>query len=145
MAEDTPAKTGPVAGLLLFGRVKARHEYQAVAAKGVRIHKPGFTLQYWPRPAEASARIGFTVTKKEGGAVERNRIRRRLKEAVRTGGVAPPEPADMVLIGRSAAAAAPFQSLVADLKEALVEAAKRAARRTAKTAARTPEPPSVEA
>jgi ribonuclease P protein component len=141
MADEIRSKTGLGAGLLLLGRLLKRPEYQAVAARGVRIHKPSFTLQYWPRPEEAHARIGFTVTKKEGGAVERNRIRRRLKEAVRTCGLKSPVSADMVLIGRSAAAAAPFQSLVADLKEALVEAAKRAARRAANPAARTPEPP----
>ena len=44
------------------------------------------------RAAALSARVGFTVTKKIGDAVERNRIRRRLKEALRRAGAVAPSP-----------------------------------------------------
>jgi ribonuclease P protein component len=126
---DAHDRTGPAAGPLRFGALTRRAEYQAVASKGFRLHRPCFTLQVWLRPEETAARTGWTVTKKEGGAVERNRIRRRLREAWRTGGATPPVPADIVVIGRRAALSAPFQSLAADLKEALAEAARRKPRR----------------
>jgi ribonuclease P protein component len=65
-----------------------------------------------PRPA----RFGFTVTKKIGNAVVRNRIRRRLREAVRLVGASRAVPGtDYVLIGRRAALTLPFARLVSDL------------------------------
>lgn len=64
-------------------------------------------------------RFGFTATKKLGNAVTRNRIRRRLKEAVRL--VAPGVArggCDYVLIAREAAATLPFATLERDLAAA---------------------------
>ena len=75
---------------------------------------------------QGAARVGFTVTKKVGNAVLRNRIRRRLREAART--VAPdawPEGHDAVLIAREAAASLPFEALVARLDTALRQAARK--------------------
>jgi ribonuclease P protein component len=81
---------------------------------------PAFVLQVGPRPdAPDRVGIGFTVTKKLGGAVVRNRIRRRLRAAVRAaadalsaGGV------DLVIVARQAALTCPFDQLVAQLREA---------------------------
>jgi ribonuclease P protein component len=73
-----------------------------------------------PAPLAASPpRFGFTATKKLGKAVTRNRIRRRLKEAVRQ--VAPGaarDGCDYVLIAREAAATRPFAVLERDLAAA---------------------------
>lgn len=70
--------------------------------------------------ADAGARFGFTVTKKLGGAVVRNRIRRRLKAAV---GMVAPELAraghDYVLVARLAALERGFADLKKDLERAL--------------------------
>ncbi len=65
-------------------------------------------------------RFGFTVTKKIGNAVERNRIRRRLREMVRlaAGGRARAGH-DYVLIGRRAALKLPFDRMVQDFDGAL--------------------------
>ncbi|MBN9280549.1 MAG: ribonuclease P protein component [Hyphomicrobium sp.] len=68
------------------------------------------------REGEGPARFGFTATKKLGNAVVRNRIRRRLREAVRL--VAPSQArtgCDYVLIAREAAASRPFAALEKDL------------------------------
>ena len=105
-----------------------RAEFVAVAG-GAKVSLPGFSLQA-RRPAGADqkeARFGFTVTKRIGNAVVRNRIRRRLREAVRlSGGNAPP--LDFVLVGRTAALTLPFERLVADLRSGIETLAKRQAR-----------------
>lgn len=70
-------------------------------------------------PTATPPRFGFTATKKLGNAVTRNRIRRRLKEAVRL--VAPSAARaghDYVLIAREAAETRPFAALERDLAAA---------------------------
>jgi ribonuclease P protein component len=64
-------------------------------------------------------RFGFTVTKALGGAVIRNRIRRRLKAAVGAVAAHSAKPgADYVLIARAAAEERPFETLKQDLEQA---------------------------
>ena len=61
-------------------------------------------------------RAGFTVTRKVGNAVVRNRVRRRLKEALRihaAGDMAPGN--DYVIVGREDVLAAPFAQIAAEL------------------------------
>jgi ribonuclease P protein component len=125
-------------------RLKTRSEYLQVA-RGGRTPRRGFLLQSMPRGPAADpvdgaggaetppARFGFTVTKKIGNAVVRNRIRRRLKEAVRLEGALAAKPGtDYVLVGRRPALDQPFDELVADVVGALKAAAKGAAPSTAK-------------
>ena len=64
-------------------RLKVRRDFISVAS-GRKVSKRAFVLQSRQRGDDLPARIGFTVTKRTAKkAVERNRIRRRLKEAVR--------------------------------------------------------------
>jgi len=84
---------------------------------------PGFVLQAAPVPADMSLpsiRVGFTVSRKVGNAVVRNRVRRRLREAARMviPGRARPD-LDYVLVGRQAAVARDFTALRQELLEAL--------------------------
>jgi ribonuclease P protein component len=65
-------------------RLKKRVDFLRVA-KGKRWVTPNFTLQAKQRLdvcLNGAARVGFTVTKKTGNSVQRNRIRRRLKSAI---------------------------------------------------------------
>jgi ribonuclease P protein component len=69
---------------------------------------------------EARLRIGFTVTKRVGHAVERNRIRRRLRRAVLDARPPRPDmPVDVVVIARRDALTAEYRVLVEDLERAL--------------------------
>ena len=66
--------------------------------------------------AESAPRVGFTVTKKHGNAVERNRMRRRLKEAVRlSAGFAMKPGHDYVVVARRELLTAPFERLTKGL------------------------------
>jgi ribonuclease P protein component len=84
---------------------------------------PGFVLQAAPAPAELTlpaVRVGFTVSRKVGNAVARNRIRRRLREVAKL--VIPAHARsdlDYVLVGRQGALKRDFATLQRELVEAL--------------------------
>ena len=100
-------------------RLKQRADYLA-AAKGVKVPAGAFVLQARERGDTAPPRIGFTVSKKVGTAVERNRVRRRLKEIVRGSATLLQEAGhDYVLIGRRAALRMPFDRMIAEFAGAL--------------------------
>jgi ribonuclease P protein component len=99
--------------------LRQRSDFLA-AATGRRAHGPGFTCQHRKPDGEMPLRFGFTVTKKTGNAPERNRIRRRLREAVRRAGEGLEGiGGDFVLIGRREALGVPFETLVKGLSEAI--------------------------
>jgi ribonuclease P protein component len=86
---------------------------------------PGLVLQALPRNDDEPARLGFTVTKKIGNAVIRNRTRRRLKEVARLVLAGQPvSGVDLVLIGREGTAKRDFVALQDDLRRALARALK---------------------
>lgn len=104
------------------GRLKKRREFLRAASRGKRAARPGLVLQA-VAGEPGQVRVGFTVTKKVGNAVVRNRARRRLKEAVRLS--LPTDEAagwDLVLIGRDGTGQRPFQKLIEDLRGALKQA-----------------------
>jgi ribonuclease P protein component len=129
-----------------IGRLKTRPEFLKVAATGAKWVTPGLVLQARQRPTspgptspgsafpgpaapetgtapDAGAepvRVGFTVSRKVGNAIRRNRARRRLRAVVaevlsehgRAG-------CDYVLIGRAGTLDRRYADLVADLRTAL--------------------------
>ena len=111
-------------------RLRRRGDFLRVA-RGAKWATPGLILQAAPRPrhadpknpgapADTAPRIGFTVSRKVGGAVERNRARRRLREAARLVMPSKARPAiDYVLIGRHTTLSRPWPLLVQDLETAL--------------------------
>jgi ribonuclease P protein component len=104
------------------GRLKHRAEFLLLAAKGRKAPMPGLVLQALKRADTAPARLGFTVTKRVGNAVVRNRTRRRLKEAARLNLQEHPlAGVDLVLIGRAATRGRAFDALREDLRRALAK------------------------
>ena len=79
-------------------------------------------LQALQTPGSGPVRLGFTVTKKVGNAVIRNRTRRRLREAARLLlRDHPAEGADLVLVGRDTTRTRPFTQLMDDLARSLAK------------------------
>ena len=122
------------------GRLKTRPQFLKVAAAKRKWATPGLVLQAARRqhgehraapdlldktvdtPAEPDVRVGFTVTRRIGNAVIRNRAKRRLKAVAeevfprlgRSG-------TDYVVIGRAGTIARPYGALVRDLEQAIVK------------------------
>jgi ribonuclease P protein component len=103
-------------------RIKKRRDFVAAASKGNKVVATTLVLQGFapPEAATNTLRVGFTVTKKVGNAVVRNRIRRRLKAAAsqlfaengRSGW-------DYVVIGRARALDESFDIILRDLRYAI--------------------------
>ena len=122
----------------ILDRLKRRREFLIVASQGRKWAAPGLILQAMVRvdgprsplttadsvPAEPlrpdGLRVGFTVSRKVGNAVARNRARRRLKAAAEA--VLPSQARtayDYVLIGRQQTMTRSFPALLQDLETAL--------------------------
>ena len=100
-------------------RLRRRTDFRA-AATGWRASVGAFVVQARRRAEAGPVRIGFTVSRQVGNAVERNRVRRRLREMVRLSqGGGMHDGHDYVLIGRRAALAAPFGQMRQELDAAL--------------------------
>jgi ribonuclease P protein component len=100
-------------------RLRQRADFLAVA-NGARVNSAAFVVQSRRRDDLGPVRIGFTVTKKNGTATERNRIRRRLRELVKRLDVISMRPHhDYVLVGRRVALNRDFKAMLDDLRAAL--------------------------
>jgi ribonuclease P protein component len=106
-------------------RLRQRKDFLAAAA-GVSVSTSGFVVQERQRGDGGPARVGFTVSKKVGGAVERNRVRRQLREILRLSAATGLHAgSDYVVVGRRAALGIPFVRLAEDFTGALKRLEKR--------------------
>ncbi|HXY59831.1 MAG TPA: ribonuclease P protein component [Methylocystis sp.] len=110
-------------------RLRRRAEFLRAASSGISRSLPAFKIQMARREDGAGEpRFGVTVTKKTAGAVGRNRIRRRLREAWRLGGaLAGADGCDYVFVARRAALTAPFNELLTQMTEGLARIGRRGA------------------
>jgi ribonuclease P protein component len=106
-------------------RLRHRRDFLGAAA-GDSVATAGFVVQERRRGDDGPARVGFTVSRRVGGAVERNRVRRRLKEIVRLSAAAGfGAGSDYVVVGRGAALGMTFARLAEDFIQALHRLDKR--------------------
>lgn len=119
-SEPTAAGSKPI-----LKRLTKRPEFLA-AAKGRSSAKGAVVVQALARDPEMASpdlaiRIGFTATRKIGGAVERNRAKRRLREAARQILPLHGRPGfDYVFVARGGTITRPWARLLDDVKTALI-------------------------
>jgi ribonuclease P protein component len=104
-------------------RLRSRREYLLVQDRGRRVSARYLTMLALPNSLDHH-RLGIVASRRLGGAVVRNRVKRRLRELFRqldpdrSAGAARPG-LDLVVIARREAAEAPFPQLAADFQHAL--------------------------
>ena len=103
-------------------RIRARADFAATYETGRRL--PGRLVVVFARAADGAGRLGITATRKVGGAVDRNRARRRVREVYRRWHARTPGAAGLDLVVNLSArgARAPFAALAGEL-ESLFERA----------------------
>lgn len=104
-----------------LGRLLRRPDFLRVAERGRRFAAPGLVLQSCPRtPSTPEIRLGLTASRKVGGAVARNRARRRLRALARQVLPAHGKPGhDYVLVARRGTVTREWSRLAGDLESAL--------------------------
>ena len=113
-------------------RLLRRTEYVAIRREGKSFADGPLAASYRPREASptrpgipgAVARVGLTVSSKVGEAVTRNRIKRRLREAVRLELSRLPA-VDLVLVARGSAASSSVDDFRSWLRKASARMAER--------------------
>ncbi|MBQ1343017.1 MAG: ribonuclease P protein component [Firmicutes bacterium] len=113
-------------------RLKRQQDFSRVYKRGVSQAYPAFVLHR--RSNGGGRRFGFSVSKKVGNAVTRNRVRRRLRHAVYGLRDSFPPATDYVFVARNAAAHLSFQQLEQQLRRAAADCARPAGGRTARPA-----------
>jgi ribonuclease P protein component len=103
-------------------RVRRRREYLASSRVGQRRHAPHFTVVCVP--GRGGSRLGITVTRKIGGAVVRNLIKRRVREAFRRDPQHLVADHDLIVIAKQGAAEIPFDAVAHELAEAVAPLAR---------------------
>lgn len=109
---------------LRFERLRKRADF-LLAAKAPALSRGAVFIQMRKRPDEDPViRVGFTATRKIGGAVERNRAKRRLREAARLVLPLHARPShDYVFIARGGTTTREWGRLLDDVKTALISLA----------------------
>jgi ribonuclease P protein component len=136
--QDSAMPPKPAARFPRAARLLRHADFERVYKQGRRHFSASMTVFYWPRP-EASAgevemqaktragvlapqglRVGFTVGRALGGAVQRNRMKRRLREAVR---MTPPPAgvaADVVMNPKKSLLTTDFAAVLNEVARAFV-------------------------
>jgi ribonuclease P protein component len=111
-------------------RLLRHSDFERVYKQGRRHFSANLTVFYLPRKTESSSprtsnaapglRVGFTVGRALGGAVERNRLKRRLREAVRLSWPVEPSNADVVIHPKKTVSKIEFETLLNEVRRAFV-------------------------
>ena len=94
-----PDAGAPPAVLPRTARLLSQSQFDRVYRQGVKFVAPGVVA--WALPSDSGrSRLGLSVSRKVGGAIVRNRVKRVLREAFRLVAVPPDPPLDLVLVAR---------------------------------------------
>ena len=97
------------------GTLKKRAEFERVLRQGRSFRGRAASVRVLDRGDTAAPRFGFSVSKRIGGAVERNRTKRRWREVARSVGTNMRNGLDCVVIPRPEARTASFAACRQDL------------------------------
>ena len=106
----------PSAGLRQNERIRRRTEFKEIYEKGIRIHGGYSTIFVLPN-SHGVGRLGIAATKKLGGAVQRNRAKRLIREIFRRNKIAPG--LDVVVVPRRELLEASLSAIEADYRSTL--------------------------
>jgi ribonuclease P protein component len=106
-------------------RLRKRREFEECYASGVRVSGRHLQLFLLARKDAENSRIGISVGRRSGGAVVRNRLRRRVREIFRRGRKGLPAGLQIVVNIKPSAAAAEFSELAEDYSSALARGLSR--------------------
>lgn len=125
-----PLREVAVSGLISVkfsrtARLLKHADFRRVYEQGRRHFSTNLTAFYVA--SDAGPRIGFTVSRQLGGAVDRNRMKRRLREATREAWGTFSPPVDVVVNPKKTVLTAEFTTLVDEMRKALAVVAKQAA------------------
>ncbi|PWU18090.1 MAG: ribonuclease P protein component [Candidatus Rokuibacteriota bacterium] len=114
-------------------RLRRADEIQALFQRGTRIERPSFVM-LWQAAGDGPRRVVFAVGRRVGGAVHRNRARRRLREAYRRVQDTQLGGSDVAFVGRPLVLTVPFPVLVEEVRGALAAISRPDARKGKRTA-----------
>jgi ribonuclease P protein component len=103
-------------GFPKVARIRRRREFLALGRGGARNQSTHFIVL--ARPRDGETRLGVTVSRKVGGAVVRNRIKRRVREVFRRDPDRLMPRHDLVVIARSGAGVVPLDEIRRELRAA---------------------------
>ena len=103
-------------------RLKRQQDFNRVYKRGASAAYPAFVLHR--RPNGGGRRFGFSVSKKVGNAVVRNRVRRRFRHAVYGLRELFPDGADYIFVARTAAVNMAFGQLEQELRRAAADSSR---------------------
>lgn len=96
-------------------RIRKRREYLQVQQRGRKIHLKDVLAFLYPR--DGQRRLGVTVSSRVGGAVQRNRIKRLMREAWRRNRELMPHGYDLVLVAKRTASEATYRDIERQLQQ----------------------------
>lgn len=108
------------------GRLTRSADFERVYRQGRSHGNRYFVLYAFPRTGEGEARMGVSVSRKVGGAVDRNRVKRLLREAVTTAESSLPDGVDVVVVARPDARELAEREGLRGVQEALAELIEKA-------------------
>jgi ribonuclease P protein component len=97
-------------------RIRKRTEYLQVQGRGRKLHSEHFLVFVLPRETPGQTRFGVTVSKKVGMAVERNRVKRLVREVCRRHKAWFPTGIEVVVVAKRAAAPLTFEMVEREME-----------------------------